>query len=163
MGIKEDIERLRQWEDDDGELAELADSLEKQFDASPLRSENKELKRKAQEALEKAERLNAYALQAAFEKIGLKVKPDALRLPDDLDPTDTPALTAWATEKGFIEAKPETPIEEQKAHEQMSQAVAGGEVTGKEDWTDLISKANTQEEVLELVRKAGGAVRSDFT
>lgn len=162
MGIQEDIERLRQYEDDDGELAQLADSLERQFEASPLRSENKELKRQAKEAADKAQRLHNYALSAAFKEVGLKVKPDVLKLPEDLDPTDTQALSAWATEAGFIESKPDTPAQEQQAHEAIQQAVAGGEVvtaSGSMDLVDEINKASSPEEVMAIASRAGLPVK----
>lgn len=150
MGIKEDIERLREFDDDEGELGQLADSLERQFDASPLRTENKELKKQAQQAVEQAEKLRSYALSASFKEVGLKVKPDVLKLPDDLDPTDTQALSAWATEAGFIDAKPDTSKEEQGAHEAMQQAAAGGAtspvLTGKAAILEELDPRNLTEE-----------------
>lgn len=81
-------------------------NLEAAYDASPLRKELKETKETLQAAIDRANRLEQSALSGTFKELGIKAKPTAFNLPQDLDKTDVEAVKAWAVDQGLIDPPP---------------------------------------------------------
>lgn len=128
--------------------------------ASPLRKERDELKAALQEATEKATKFGAAALNAQFAALGIKVKPDALRLPDDLDPLDTEKVREWAVGMGLADPPPPAvPPEEQAAHQRLAEAAAAGGVAPPATAArDEIMSATSADEFWAKARAAGQVI-----
>lgn len=86
--------------------------------ASPIRKERDEWKTKA-------ESFRAAALRSTFKDVGIKLSPDVLRIPDDLDP-DVDKVREWAVKGGLIEA-PAPTAEQQAAEEELNEDLDASE------------------------------------
>lgn len=125
-------------------------------DGSPLRQEKKQLEQQLKEATENATRYRTAALSGVFSQLGVKVKPDALNIPPDLDPLDAEKVREWAEGMGLAEpAPPATPPEEQDAHQRLVDAAAGGATPQAQTARDEVLSATTKEEFLAKARAAG--------
>jgi hypothetical protein len=84
---------------DAGVQEDFVDRLRQASDGSPLRKER-------DEAVKEAGRLRGFATKSAFSKVGIKVSPEVLSLPKDLDVTDEALVREWAEKHGIVEPEP---------------------------------------------------------
>lgn len=106
------------------------DRLRKASSGSPLRKERDEAKARADAAEARAKHLEGSMLADQLTKLGVTVKPSALRVPDDLDVADLEKVRAFAIDAGALAAPVDTSAENQQAHERIGQAMSGGEPAG---------------------------------
>lgn len=105
---------------------DLIERLRAASAASPLRAEKKQAEERAAAALERAIKAENAALTSTFEKLGIKAKPSAFNLPEDLDRTDFDAVQGWAVEQGLAEPpKADVPVEHLDAEDRIHAATAG--------------------------------------
>jgi hypothetical protein len=100
------------------------------LEGSTLRKEITDLTKERDGLLLQVGKHRDSTLAAKFEALGIKVKPDALKIPDDLDPLDHTKVTEWAVGMGLID-QPALSAEEQEladdlaAQERIAAAGAG--------------------------------------
>lgn len=94
--------------------------LQTQFEASPLRQEVKATKEELKATRDKLSTLRDGLLSVKFKEMGIGMKPQAFRIPDDLDPTDDEKVTGWMVEMGLTEAKPTTDPAERATHDRIA-------------------------------------------
>lgn len=122
--FEEIVEDLETAGADEDAIAELKEA----YAGSPLRKERDTLKTKAEGLEEELGKLKPAVWGSTFKELGLSVKPDAVNLPDDLDPADTQAVKEWAIDKGLL-AAPEggeggEGSEEEKEHQAGMEKIA---------------------------------------
>lgn len=133
--------------------------FEKASAGSPLRQEKKQLETQLQEITSQAQRYRTAALGSQFQQLGIKVKPDALNIPTDLDPLDNEAVQTWAVGMGLADPPPPpVPTEDQQGHQALVDASAGATGTPRHDARASALEAQTEEEFWARAR-AGGFVR----
>lgn len=124
--------------------------FESTFEASPLREENKATKERMKEIAERESKLKDALLATKFQTYGVTISPTALRIPDDLDPTDDEKVEGWLVQSGLAQAKPTTDPATREVHDRIAEASnEGGQPT--------ISLADLNPETLsedEFYRKA---------
>lgn len=104
--------------------------FESTFEASPLREENKQTKERMREIAERESKLKDALLATKFQSYGVSISPTALRIPDDLDPTDDEKVEGWLIQSGLAQSKPTTEPETRAVHDRISQASnEGGQPT----------------------------------
>ncbi len=96
--------------------------LETAFEATPLRQENKATKDRMRELSERNTNLTDSLLSVKFKEHGVTIPPKALRLPDDLDPTNDESVEKWLVEAGLTTTKPTTDPETLATHDRMASA-----------------------------------------
>ena len=96
--------------------------FESSFEASPLREENKATKDRMREIAETNTRLRNTLLSTQFKEFGVPYAPEALRIPDDLDPTNPEAVEGWLVQSGFAQAKPTTDPKILSTHDRIANA-----------------------------------------
>ena len=131
-----------------------ADELSKAWQASPLRQA-------AETAAERARKAETALLRSTFKELGISVKPDHLRLPDDLDPTDSDRIKAFAVDAGLLTPDPEpTPdpavTADLQAQQRITAATAGaGEVNPDADFQEALNQARNEREVMAVLERFG--------
>lgn len=141
---------------DAGVDADWLDRFEKASSGSPLRQEKKQLEAELQQRTDEAQRYRTFALTGQFEKLGVKVKPDALNIPGDLDPLDDEKVREWAVGMGLAEPPPPpTPPEVQDAHQRLVDTTTGGGTPVTQDARAEVLQATTREEFLAKGGAAG--------
>lgn len=100
--------------------------LREAWEASPLRRERDEIRKQAEATLERANAYRSRLLAHEFTSLGIKAKPDHLKIPDDLD-LDTDKVREWAVGAGLLDAPESEPesTEELDAHDRISAASQG--------------------------------------
>lgn len=132
---------------DNGVSDDYIDRLRAASAGSPLRKERDEARQLAEQALADAQRYRTAALNSQFANIGIKVKPDALNIPADLDPLDTEKVREWAVGMGLADPPPPAvPAEEQAAHQRVAEAAAGATPTTPSTARDEVLAANSGDE-----------------
>jgi hypothetical protein len=96
--------------------------FESAFEASPLREENKATKERMRELAESHTKLRDSLLAVKFAEHGVTIPPKALRLPDDLDPTNDESVEAWLVDAGLTTTKPTTDPATLSTHDRIAQA-----------------------------------------
>lgn len=130
--------------------------LEQLQDASPLRKDNRELEEKLGKAIEREGKYRGAALRGQFNRLGIKIKPDALNIPGELDATDDDAVQAWAVDMGLAEPPPPTvPPTEVDAHRKIDEATRGTTPPTPPDARDEILSSTNEEEFWAKARAAG--------
>jgi len=146
---------------DAGVDSEWIDKVKKASAGSPLRQEL-ESERAARKALEEnAAKYRDAALNSQFAQLGIKVKPDALKVPEDLDPLDGDKVRDWAVTMGLAEAPQAVTPQEQAAHERIANASAGADAGSPSSARDEVLQAATPEEFFakaQAYERARGAV-----
>ena len=94
---------------------------------SPLRKERDAAETKARQLEEENRALKSKLGNQVFTEVGIKVKPDLLNLPEDLDITDTEAVRAWAVDQGLAERRPDVDPDEMDEHTTINNASGGTE------------------------------------
>jgi len=105
------------------------DRLRKASDGSPLRRENAEIRKQAEAALAQANTYKGLVANAQFRELGINIKPEALRTPDDLDWTDQSKVRDWAVSSGLLappEPEPDATAEVE-GHDRINNAVTGAQ------------------------------------
>lgn len=139
---------------DAGVDPDLIDRFRAASEASPLRKEVKELRTQVEQATARAQKAESAALSQHFKELGIKAKPSAFKLPDDLDVTDTEALQTWAVDQGLIDPpEPKVSAEHLDALDRVAEASAGS--TGRVDPTDAVIAAENPEEFWQQAEQAG--------
>lgn len=152
------FETLMQEARDAGVDPQWIERVEQASAGSPLRKEKDQLAEQLKSATEQANRYRGAALNTQFTNLGIKVKPDALKIPDDLDPLDDEGVRNWAVGMGLAEpAPPAVPTDEQQAHRQLVDASAGAAGTPRHDARQSVLDADTPEEFWARSRAAGFA------
>ena len=130
------------------------DELTEAWSASPIRKERDAI------AAER-DALRDAVLSTKFEKFGVKIKPQALQRPSDLDITDDDKLKNWLTDAGVLTPEPEpTPdpavTADLQAQQRMAAATAGaGEVDPNATFHEDLNNANTPDEVMAVLTRHG--------
>lgn len=133
---------------------DLIDRFRAASDASPLRKEVKDTKAQLEAAIARAQKAEGVALSQQFKELGIKAKPSAFKLPDDLDVTDADALQTWAVDQGLIDPPaPKVPDEHLDALDRIADASNGA--TGRVDPTDAVIAAGSEEEFWRQAEQAG--------
>ena len=133
----------------------------KQAQISP--AELRVLRKQAKEAEDLRNRIADMERREAIRGAGLSLNPrqeKALLASHDGE-INADSLKATAAELGFIAAasqEPDTPLEEQAAHQRLSLVGGGGTNDGKVDFATAIANAKSEKEVMDLYRQAGGVV-----
>lgn len=144
------------------------DNDEQQRPQGPSPAELRILRKKEKEYDSLAARLAEMERREAIRGAGLTLNPrqeKALLAAHEGD-INADGLKATAAELGFIAAasqEPDTPADEQAAHQRMSLVGGGGAGDGKVDFTAAIANAKSAEEVQALYRQAGGVVTTDVS
>lgn len=126
------------------------------FNGSALRQERDQAKKDAEDAVTQAQRYRSFALTGQFEKLGVKVKPDALNIPTDLDPLDDEKVRDWAVGMGLAEPPPPAvPAEDQQGHQALVDASAGATGTPRHDARQSVLEAGSEEEFWARARAGG--------
>lgn len=114
-----------------GEIPESwIDRIQTTYEASGLRTDLKETKDQYRQLMDTNSKLRDTILADRFKQFGVTISPSALRIPDDLDPTDTEKVEGWLVQAGLAESKPTTDPEERAAHDRIAAASnAGGQPT----------------------------------
>jgi hypothetical protein len=116
------------------------------FEASPLRQELKQAKEQAQAAIDRANKAENVALTGTFKELGIKAKPTAFALPDDLDRTDRDAVQAWAVEQGLVDPPaPDVPNDQLDALDRVAAASTGAGAVSADPLAKVID-ANSEAE-----------------
>ena len=148
---------------DDNDDFQGGDNLVKQ-----LRRQLKDAQKQAKEADDLRNRIAEMERREAIRGAGLSLNPrqeKALLASHDGE-INADSLKATAAELGFIAAasqEPDTPADEQAAHQRMSLVGGGGAGDGKVDFTAAIANAKSDDEVQALYRQAGGVVTTDVS
>lgn len=101
---------------------EWVSRFESTFEASPLREENKATKERMREIADQNQKYRDTILAAQFRDHGVTISPTALRIPDDLDPTDAEKVEGWLVQSGLAQSKPTTDPSERATHDRIAQA-----------------------------------------
>lgn len=135
----------------------LAGELRTAWDASPLRRSNEEFKAQAEAALAEAKRYQQVVAGQRFKEFGIKVRPEHLRTPDDLDWADESKVKEWATSAGLIEVPdPNATTPEVDGHARVVDAALGAAANaGRPDMHEALANAKSEAEVMALLRGAG--------
>jgi hypothetical protein len=104
---------------DAGVTADFIERLRKASEGSPLRKQIDELTKERDGLLSENGKYRADSLQARFDALGIRIKPDALKIPDDLDPLDEKKVTEWAVGMGLID-QPALSEEEQQLADDLA-------------------------------------------
>lgn len=138
---------------------EVVDELTQAWAASPLRKERDEAVKNAEAALEQAKRYQQVVAGQRFKDLGIKIRPEALRTPDDLDWADDAKVREWATTAGLIEgpSAPEPGDEAAAAHDRIAAASSGATAAPSkdDDFQARLAQAKNADEVMALVQSAG--------
>jgi hypothetical protein len=106
---------------DSGEVPEwVVDEIQSTYEASGLRTDLKETRDKYNQTLETNTRLRDTILESQFKSHGVTLSPKALRIPDDLDATDSDKVSGWLQEMGLVTAQPTTPTDERATHDRIA-------------------------------------------
>lgn len=133
---------------------ELIDRFRAASEASPLRKEVRDLRTQLESTIERAQKAEQAALSTHFKELGIKAKPSAFKLPDDLDVTDSEALQTWAVDQGLIDPPaPKVPGEHLDALDRIANASNGA--TGQVDPADAVIAADSAEEFWHQAEQAG--------
>lgn len=115
---------------DAGVVPEFIERLRQATAGSPLRKEIADLTKERDDLLGTVGRYRNDSLKAKFETFGIKVSPDALRVPDDLDPLDAKKVEEWAVGMGLMEPLPPSEEEQQLADDLETQGRIAAAATG---------------------------------
>lgn len=141
---------------DAGVDSDWLERFEKASAGSPLRQEKKALQDQLEQATTQAQRYRSFALTGQFEKLGVKVKPDALNIPTDLDPLDDEKVRDWAVGMGLAEPPPPSvSAQDQQGHQALVDASAGATGTPRFDARQSVLEAQTEEEFWARARAGG--------
>lgn len=133
---------------------DLIDRFRAASEASPLRKELRETKAQVEAAIERAQKAEQVALATQFKELGIKAKPTAFKLPDDLDVTDSTALQTWAVDQGLIDPPaPKVPDEDLDTLDRIANASNGA--SGTVDPADAVINAPSEEEFWRQAEQAG--------
>lgn len=154
---------LMQEARDAGVQESWLDRIKAATDGSPLRKERDDWKAKAEQLSEQVGKFRSGTLGQQLVALGFKGNPDALKVPDDLDPFDADKVTEWAVGMNLV-PKPEPSEDERQhaadlaAHDRMTQAAAGGELPANADETQRarLMGAATQEEFDRILAEGSG-------
>lgn len=146
-----------------GELREAGldddyiDRLERATAASPIRKERDAFKAQAEQALAEAKRYQQVVAGQRFKEFGIKVRPEHLRTPDDLDWADESKVKEWATGAGLIEPPdPNATTPEVDGHSRVVDAALGAAANaGRPDMHEALANAKSEAEIMALLRGAG--------
>jgi hypothetical protein len=124
---------------------------------SPLRKDLVATKAAHAEAQAVITRYRDKLLDTQLERLGVKAKAEALRIPDDLDPLDGTKVAEWAVAAGLAEAppSPNAPNEELEAHTRVDAAGRGAGQPPSSDLMERFNNAQSEAEVMALAREAG--------
>lgn len=140
---------------DAGVDADWIDRVKKASSGSPLRKELEDERQARIQAAENAAKYRDAALNSQFAQLGIKVKPDALKVPEDLDPLDGDKVRDWAVGMGLSEAPQAVTPQEQAAHERIANASDGASPTTPSTARDEILQAANAEEFFAKAKAAG--------
>jgi hypothetical protein len=123
--------------------ADALDRIKEASSGSPLRKERDEAIRRAEAAEQQAKTFRGGTIKAQLAKHDLKLNPDRLNVPDDLDVTDEKAFKEFLIDLGAIEDTEQAAIDEEL---DRAETVAAGAQTGKTArTTGAITPATTSE------------------
>lgn len=109
---------------------EWISKAEEMFEASPLRQDLNATKEQHRQTQEQNSKLRDALLAERFKDFGVTISPTALRIPDDLDPTDGEKVEGWLVQSGLTQSKPTTSPDLRATHDRISAASnEGGQPT----------------------------------
>lgn len=117
--------------------SDWVDKFETTFEASGLRKDNQTIKEENRLLRETSTKLRTGLLSDRFDKLGIKISPTILNIPDDLDPSDPEKVQTWAEEMGLITKKETTPPSERAIHDRIAGASNEGGNTAAINPNDL--------------------------
>lgn len=126
MSIDKELETVLGELEDSGVEADVTDRIKGLFSASPIRKERDDYKERATKFEDDSKKYRGLILKEAFDKRSIKIAPEHLKLPENLDPTNDQEFDTWAVAAGLVEA-PQTP--ELDAMKRIEDAGKGGEST----------------------------------
>lgn len=133
---------------------DVVDEISSLWDASPIRKERDDYKKRAETAEEKAGKYATAAVKSVLKDKGVTINPSLLRFPDDLDLTDEAAVEKFLVDAGLAEAKSEADVAEQQAHENIDRAVTGASATATTRINaDLLEELDTTTEGKARIRR----------
>lgn len=97
----------------------VVDEIQSTYEASGLRTDLKETRDKYRDVLTTNTKLRDRILAEEFTKHGVTISPTALRIPDDLDPTDAEKVEGWLVQSGLTSTKPTTSVDERSTHDRI--------------------------------------------
>ncbi len=124
--------------------SEWVDRFENTFEASGLRKDNVAIKERFQTVAEENKTLKSGLLKTRFSELGIKLNPDILSLPDDLNPADADGVKTWAVASGLIEDTPTTPVADRQVHDKIANASNEGSATTIPSASDLNSMSEEE-------------------
>ena len=130
---------------------------------SPLRKELDDWKSKAETLASENGKYRQSALGTTLHTLGFTGNPEALRVPDDLDPFDKSKVTEWAVGMQLVPQPEPSPEDQQRAADLAAHARMAGAATGAGQQTPEDAKraevlaAKTPEEFERLARLNGFA------
>lgn len=120
-------ELLTEIEEAEAIAPEWLDRLREASKGSPLRKERDDAIERADRAEARTKEMETATLASTLSTLGVKVKLDNLRLPDDLEVSDPEKVKEWAVEAGLVEAAPDVPNDEIEGHEAIATASVGAD------------------------------------
>lgn len=143
-----------------GLAAADAERLRGAYEASPIRKELKETKDALKVSQEKEALHLASLRDATFKQVGIKVKPNLLATPADLDVTSLDAVKAWAITEGLVDGSAEevqTPDAEKEAINKAQGAGTGTKpiANGDEAFAQVVQGATSFEDYTSRLTAAG--------
>lgn len=146
--FEEIVAEMTQQGLDESYVSELSEA----WSASPIRKERDAI------AAER-DALRDAVLNTKFEKFGVKVKPQALVRPADLDITDDDKVKGWLTDLGVIDQAPAADAAvdaDLAAQGRIDTATAGaGSPAPNATFHEDIAKAQSPEEVMAILERNG--------
>lgn len=132
-------------------------------DGSPLRQEIKTLKDERDGLREQVGKFRTGTLGSHLAALGFKGNPDALKVPDDLDPFDQEKVSEWAIGMNLVQPPEPSDAEreqaaEHAAHDRMAQAAAGASLPANANTQgrEQLLAARTAEEFDRILQEQGG-------
>lgn len=127
--------------------------------ASPLRKERDDWKSKAEQAAQEAAELRGAVMSSTFTQAGIKVAPQALNIPADLDYKNAEAVRAWGEQMGLVAPQEAEPTaQEQK--DQIARTGSGANSAAAIDQAQTnLSGAKSLEDLMNQAKAAGWSGR----
>lgn len=113
------------------------DRFQTTFEASGLRKDNLSIKEENRLLREQKQVLQAGLLRDRFNKLGITINPDYIKVPDDLDPANEEGVQEWAVKAGLITQTETTEPAERQTHDRIAAASNEGTQTTVPSISDL--------------------------
>lgn len=130
------------------------------FEASPLRQEIKATKDENKTLREQSKTLRTGLLKDRFSTLGIKISPDVLNIPDDLNPADPEGVKTWAVSMGLVEDAPTTDPATRATHDRIANASNEGGNTQIPSLEDLDPTKMSEDEFYRKAAAREAAIKS---